>query len=371
MSVAKLHNDGFPPSVEPPGTILVVDDERVILEMCEQILKDYRVFLADNCSDALQTYQRERCDLILTDVMMPGGSGLDLLRQVKKLDPNAAVIIMTGFSEKEVVLDALKADADDFINKPLNLLQLRTAVEKALARKRLKEELASLKRLDGLKSTFLSLVSHKLRTPITAVSLFLQNIQKGVYDYSDEQFLENVKLVSAEVENLGCMVTNLLSFNRVMEEDDGLDLEPCDLNGIIAEAIYLSQGREGIGTEFVETALPLVRLDRAKITFALQQIIENAYKFSGESGHVTIALCRDEGNVEVVVVDSGIGIPRDEIAKVFEKFYQADPDNTGQVRGFGLGLFYAREFVQQHGGSIAIESEPGQGSRVTVTLPLQ
>jgi signal transduction histidine kinase len=370
MAVPESHNEGFPPSTEPTA-ILIVDDERIILEMCGQILREYRVFQAGNCSEALQTYQREQCDLIVTDVMMPGGTGLDLLREVKKLDPNAAVIIMTGFSEKEVILDALKAGADDFINKPLNLLQLRTAVEKALARKRLKEELASLKRLDGLKSTFLSLISHKLRTPITAVSLFLQNIQKGVYDYKDEQFLEYVKLINEEVESLGRMVTNLLSFSRVMEGREGLDLEPCDLNRIITEAIYLSQGRDGVGTEFDETTLPALRLDRAKITFAIQQIIENAYKFSGENGQVSITICNDAGSVKVVVSDNGIGITSGEITKVFEKFYQTDPDNTGQVRGFGLGLFYAREFVHLHGGNIAIESEPGQGSRVTVTLPMQ
>jgi signal transduction histidine kinase len=88
-------------------------------------------------------------------------------------------------------------------------------------------------------------------------------------------------------------------------------------------------------------------------------------------GHVTISLLDAEDHVCVLVSDTGVGIPRDEIPKVFEKFYQIDPGNTGQVRGFGLGLFYAREFIRLHGGSISLDSQPGLGATVTVTLPLQ
>ncbi|MDR3580630.1 MAG: response regulator [Oryzomonas sp.] len=370
MTLQTLHN-ADPRQPDTQETILVVDDEPVIRDLCEKFLSEYRVLLAGNCAEALQIYQKEHCDLILTDVMMPGGSGINLLSQVKTLDPNAVVIIMTGISQKDIVLTALREGADDFINKPLDLLQLLTAVEKSLARRRLKEEVASLKQLDRFKSNFLSLISHKLRTPITAISLFLQNVEQGVYDLGDEVFRKNIKLVNNEVEYLGRLVSDLLSFSQVMEGHEGLNLEPCDLNGILTEIVNALQRKEGIETEFQVSPLPLLNLDRGKITYAFQRIIENAYKFTGETGRVSITLCRAGDTAQVVVTDTGIGIPRQELSKVFEKFYQADPDNAGQVRGFGLGLFYAREFVRQHGGSINIDSEPQQGSTVTVTLPLQ
>jgi hypothetical protein len=156
-----------------------------------------------------------------------------------------------------------------------------------------------------------------------------------------------------------------------MEGHEGLHPEPCDLNSILTEIVSESQLKEGIETEFQASTLPLLLLDRGKITFAFQQVIENAYKFTGETGHVSISLRSAGDSVQVVVTDTGIGIPRQELSKVFEKFYQADPDNAGQVRGFGLGLFYAQEFVRQHGGSINIDSEPQRGSTVTVTLPLR
>ena len=357
------------------ATILIVDDEVMIRELCEKALTGYRVLQAGTCMDALKVYEKESIDLVLTDVMMPGGTGLDLLRRVKVLDPTAVVIIMTGFVEKDVILGALKEGADDFINKPLNLLQLKTAIEKALARKALREELANLKKLDHLKSIFLSLISHKLRTPITTISLFLQDIQHGVYDMKDPVFSQNVRMINEETLYLSRMVSDLLAFSQVMEGGAaGLQREPCDLNLIVAAVVHGSQeahSKPGIETDFNEVPLPLLNLDRKKISFALQQIIENAYKFSGEVGNVSISLLDGGDNVCVLVSDTGVGIPDDEIHKVFEKFYQIDPGNTGQVRGFGLGLFYAREFVRLHGGSVNMDSQPGLGVTVTVMLPLQ
>jgi signal transduction histidine kinase len=117
-------------------------------------------------------------------------------------------------------------------------------------------------------------------------------------------------------------------------------------------------------------SVPPLLLDRDKIAFALKQVIENAYKFSGEEGCVAISLHCAEEACRVVVSDSGPGMSREELPKIFEKFYQIDPSQTGQIRGFGLGLYYAREFVRHHGGAILVESEPGRGTKVTVNLPL-
>ncbi len=362
-----------PVSQQPPS-VLIVDDERVICDLCARVLSEYRVSIAGSCDEALRVYEQEQSDLVITDVMMPGGDGIQLLRQIKTMDPHATVIIMTGFAEKEIILNALKEDADDFISKPIQLLQLKTTVQKALGRKRLKQELATLKQLDRLKSNFLSLISHKLRTPITSISLFLQNIQRGVYEPDDAFFIQNAKLINEEATYLSRMVDDLLVFSQVMEGGGALQLEPCDLNLLVFGAMQASQEairKPGVTTDFHETQLPLLLLDRSKIAFALQQVIDNAYKFSDETGLVTISGRVENGYVVLSVSDTGSGIPDGEIHKVVEKFYQVDPDNTGQVRGFGLGLFYARDFVLQHNGKLSIASEVGKGTTVTITLPLQ
>lgn len=373
MSASLTNNKGHL-SHSSKTTILVVDDEKIMRQLCELALREYRVVQAATCEEALRLYEMEHVDLVLSDIMMPGGSGIDLLKRIKALDPNATVVIMTGFVDKEIILKALKEDADDFINKPLNLLQLKTSIEKALGRKALKEELANIKRSDELKNTFLSLVSHKLRTPITGISLFLQNLRMGVFNPDDPAFEQNIALASEEANYLGQLVADLLVFSQVMVNGTGVDKSPCDLNEIVAEVLLTGRevhGNFDVAVDFTPGALTLVQLDVSKFRFALLQVVDNAFKFSGKLGHVTIKIGSHGDTAFISVSDSGIGILESEIPKVFEKFYQIDPNHTGQIRGFGLGLFYAREFIRQNGGSISLASEPGLGTTVTISLPLQ
>jgi signal transduction histidine kinase len=368
-----LLHTGHNCSQAPLATILVVDDEPMIRGMCEQVLCNYKVLQAGSCEVALRLYETEHVDLVLSDILMPGGSGIDLLKQVKKLDPTAVVIIMTGFSDKEIILNALKEDADDFINKPLNLLQLKTSIEKALERKSIKEELLDIKHGEELKNVFLSLVSHKLRTPITGISLLLQNLKTGMFNPADPIFQQSIDMAIEEAGYLGQLVTDLLAFSQVMVDSTGISKCPNDLNEIVADVLIQCREEHSnfdVELEAAPDALPPVMLDASKIHFALHQVIDNAFKFSGKRGHISLKLGSHADSVFIVVSDSGIGIPESEISKVFEKFYQIDPDHTGQVRGFGLGLFYAREFIRQHGGSISIASEAGLGTTVTITLPL-
>lgn len=355
-------------------TILIVDDEAVIRDLCKRALKGYNVIEAGGGEAALTAFEKGGIDVVLTDVMMPCMDGIELLKRIKEQEPTIVVIVMTGFAEKDVILNALKADADDFIAKPLNLLQLKTAVDKALQKKSLKEEIAALKSLDVLKSNFLSTISHKFRTPITSISLFLQNVAAGVFSADDPEFRSHVKLISEESAYLERLVADLLVFSRVMDTGFALKKEPVLVSKVISGIFMESREialKPGITTHLdIDEAVTLLA-DREKIIFALRQIIENAFKFTGRDGEVSITLVKESGGIIIQITDSGIGIAAEDIPKIFEKFYQVDPYNTGQVRGFGLGLFYAREFIRAHGGSITIQSSPGKGTQVTVALPYE
>ena len=363
----KLHQD------VKMKTILIVDDEAVIRDLCSRALKGYNVVQAGNGQDALNLFDKGNIDVVLTDVMMPGMDGIELLKKIKQKEPTIVVIVMTGFAEKDVILNALKADADDFVSKPLNLLQLKTAIDKALVKKALKDEIASLKSLDHLKSNFLSSISHKFRTPLTSISLFLQNLTTGVFAVDDPEFKKNTKMVSEEAAYLERLVTDLLIFSRMMDTDAALHPETLDITSTIHKIMGSSleiASKPSIETIFDLAEVPLITADRKKIEFSIEQIIDNAYKFSEKNGVVNIAVHSDAQGIFVEVCDAGAGIPHEEIPKIFEKFYQIDPHNTGQVRGFGLGLYYAREFVRMHGGIITVESAVGKGSKFTVWLPL-
>ena len=357
---------------QPQLSVLVVDDEQVIRDLCSHALKEYRVVQAGSLQEALSLFRAEPTDLVLTDVMMPGGSGIELLKQIKLVDPAAVVIVMTGFGDKDVILNALQEDADDFINKPLQILQLRTAVKKALAKKALKEEIAALKRLDSQKGSFLSLISHKLRTPITSLSLALDELQRYAVQFSPEaECHERLRSMREDLQLLSRLVVSLLRFNQIMLPGAHVRLTTCDLSELVRSAVETVQWRgekPGMTLELELSCPAQLSCDRERLLFALQQVIDNAFKFTENDGTVTIRLAEQDGHAQIEVQDTGCGIPADEMPKVFERFYQVDPDVTGQVPGFGLGLFCAREIIRQHGGTIVISSQPGLGTTVTITL---
>jgi len=355
--------------------ILVVDDEPMICQLCARALSGFRIIQACDGKDALKVLDREAVDIILSDIMMPNLNGLELLNRIKERQPDQAVVLMTGFTEKEVILQALKAGADDFINKPLNLLQLRTTVEKVLDKIRMRKELLSLRQVDKLKSAFLGLISHKLKTPTTSISLFIQNLDQGI-DLEDEDFRQTLSMVAAETRHLEHLIQDLLYFSNVILQDNALHPEPLELGRIACQvALILEPEAKSRRIDFqidIQPPLPPepLILDRQRITFALRALIDNAIKFTPEGGSVQVEGRLLDDRVRLTIRDTGVGIEQAELAKVFNKFYQIDPEHTGQIRGFGLGLFYAREFVRAMGGELILESSPGLGTEAIIEFPL-
>jgi len=355
------------------STILVVDDEEIIRDLCSRALKDYRVLQADNGRDALQILNHEHVDLLLVDVMMPIMNGLDLLQQVKDKDAEQLVIVMTGYADKDIILRALKARADDFIQKPINLLQLKTSIAQALEKKALRRELMQLKQLDRLKSDFLGLVSHKLRTPTTSISLFIQNLASGTISKDDQGFALTVDEIRKESEYLAYLIQDLLYYSDIILQDSQSKTSREDLKEIIttlatAKRQTLGQNRQILRTELTGD-WPVFSVDRRRIELALGAILDNAIKFTQPGGEISLSGALSDRELSLTISDNGPGIAPEERGKIFEKFYQVDPNNTGQIRGFGLGLFYARQFVMDHGGDITLDSTVGKGTTVTIRLP--
>lgn len=354
-------------------SILIVDDEEIIRDLCARALKEYCILQAQNGQEALDILEQQTVDVVLTDVMMPNVSGLELLQQIKERDPAQLVLVMTGFADKEIILKALKAHADDFIQKPINLLQMRASVAKALEQRDLRRELLQLKQLDRLKTDFLGLVSHKLRTPATSISLFIQNLASGAVDSKDPDFAEALEAIHQESDYLACLIHDLLYYSDVLLHDNTAKDAREDLREIALAVLAENRPK----AEFKGVALlsslsgrwPIVIVNRRRIAFALTALLDNAIKFTPCGGQVRLTGEVTEEAFYLTLSDNGPGIPADEQSKIFEKFYQIDPFHTGQIRGFGLGLFYARQFIRDHGGTIRLESRPGSGTEITVRLP--
>jgi signal transduction histidine kinase len=355
------------------ATILVVDDEEIIRDLCARALKDFRILEADNGRDALQILNDRPVDLVLVDVMMPIMNGLDLLQQVKDRDADQLVIVMTGYADKDIILRALKANADDFIQKPINLLQLKTSIAQAMEKKALRRQLMQLKQLDRLKSDFLGLISHKLRTPTTSISLFIQNLASGTFNMDDPGFASAVESIRKEAEYLASLIQDLLYYSDIILQDTERKTSREDLKEITTKVVTerrqaLEQNKLALHVELTGD-WPAVTVDRRRIELALGAILDNAIKFTQIGGEITLSGEQNDQDFFLTIVDNGPGIAPEEMGKIFEKFYQVDPNHTGQIRGFGLGLFYARQFVKDHGGDITLDSTVGQGTSVTIRLP--
>lgn len=357
-------------------SLLLVDDDPAIRLLCVRVLDSFEITQATDGKEALALLKKQTFDIILSDIMMPNLSGLELLQTVKETDPEQMIVLMTAYSEKDVILQALKAGADDFLSKPVNLLQLRTTIDKAVEKQQLRRELSKLKHLDQLKSEFLGLISHKLKTPATAVSLFIQNIAADSTELNEPAFRQMLKMVQAESQHLEHLIQDLLYFSNVILHQDELRLETIDLGKMARQiAELLSPAAQKKQLQFsieIDTPFPShpLQLDRTRINFVLRALLDNAIKFTPPEGSIQLLGEQDNGKAKLTVRDTGPGIPTDEINKVFSKFYQVDPSNSGQIRGFGLGLFYAREFVHSMNGELTLESQPDFGTVATVELPI-
>jgi signal transduction histidine kinase len=357
-------------------TLLVVDDEPLIRNLCVSALEDYRVLLAEDGLQALKMLDLHDVDIVLSDVRMPNLGGLDLLLKIKEQQPDQAVILMTGYSDKSTILEALKAGADDFINKPINILQLSTTVDKVYEKQKIRQELTNLKKVDKLKSDFLGLISHKLKTPATAISLFLQNIAEGIESPDDTNFKQMLSMVQTETVHLEHLIQDLLYFSEATLQNTEQPLEPINLAAVadqtaIALRLTASSRKINFNTNLdpLQTLKPLM-LNPQKIHFAVRALLDNAIKFTPAGGTITIEGSVKNQQITLAISDTGIGIPQQEIAKIFNKFYQVDPEQTGQVRGFGLGLYYAREFIRNMGGRLHIQSHMGNGTEAIIEFPL-
>ncbi len=355
--------------------ILCADDEPIIRELCESVLDQYQVFLASDGLEALKILAVEEIDIVLSDVIMPNLDGLELLQQIKGKHPDQAVILMTGYSDKELILKALKAGADDFISKPINILQLTTTVEKVFEKQKIRKELADLKHTDQLKSDFLGLISHKLKTPATAISLFIQNIAEGIESPDDHNFKQMVGMVQAETVHLEQLIQDLLYFSEATLQKEALDLEPIDL-GLIADRVTFALQPAALHKRVdLENSIQIplsptpLMLNPQRISFAIRALLDNAIKFTPQGGDIKITGEVTHKQITIKIKDTGIGMHHQELAKIFNKFYQIDPEHTGQIRGFGLGLYYARDFIRNMGGQLSIESQPGQGTVATMEFP--
>jgi len=232
------------------------------------------------------------------------------------------------------------------------------------------QDLTQLRRLETVRRDFISNLSHELRTPLASLKALTETLQDGALDDppAARRFIDRIQ---AEVDALTQMAQELLDLSRIESGQVALDLKsfaPCKLLHSSAERMRLQAERAGLAL-LVDCPpdLPNVHADEPRIEQVLVNLIHNAVKFTRPGGSVTLLAEAGEGLVRFAVRDTGIGIPAEDLPRVFERFYKIDRARSSG--GTGLGLSIARHLVESHGGKIWVESLEGRGSTFWFSLP--
>jgi two-component system sensor histidine kinase GlrK len=254
--------------------------------------------------------------------------------------------------------------------QPLNILSPPEIKDLATAFDTMCER---LRELDDMKKDFISHVSHKLRTPLTAIQEASSMLLEGVFTRAPDKEYELFSIIKDECKRLIDEVNRILDLSRMEAGMMDYHFETCGIIPIIQKIVLkltpLGQ-KKGVDFEVnLRDELPLVRIDQERITQVVEELLGNALKFTAGEDKITIsALTNKTGMLEVSVADTGCGIPEKELERVFDKFKRIEGGRAA-ARGTGLGLSIAKHIITVHGGQIWAGSEPKKGSVFSFTLP--
>jgi len=236
----------------------------------------------------------------------------------------------------------------------------------------LQQKMEDLRRMDRIRTDFVANVSHELKTPLTLIKGYTETLQ-GETIGDEARAGRFISIIKEHADRLGNIVDDLLSLSELESSKDFIDKTQFDLKKL-ADDISLGFGRalankkqtlsvETQGDDFT------INADRDKIEQVLVNLLDNAIKYTGESGLIEISIVDRGGEIRLAVSDDGIGIAKEHLDRIFERFYRADKARSRELGGTGLGLSIAKHIVLAHKGTITVESKPGRGTTVIVTLP--
>jgi two-component system, OmpR family, phosphate regulon sensor histidine kinase PhoR len=253
-------------------------------------------------------------------------------------------------------------------------MPLRDVSEKRIGILIVFNDVTELKQLENMRRDFVANVSHEIKTPLTAIKGFVETLQLGGVEKAEERerFLG---IISNHVDRLSAIVDDLLNLSRIEREDEEKTIHRTDvqLRPVIQNAIGICRPTaddRGIALDLVSCDLSIVgRIDPSLIEQALVNLLDNAIKYSNRESRVEVSATANDADIRIEVRDHGIGISREHIPRLFERFYRVDKARSRKLGGTGLGLSIVKHIVQAHGGEVSVESSPGAGSFFTLTLP--
>ncbi len=376
-------------------SVLLVDDEPSIRLTMGEFLKraGYSVFTAADY-DSAAVHNAEDIDVAVVDINLPGKSGVQLLQKLCAAEAYVPVIMITGEPNLSVIPEIVRAGAYDFIAKPIVKDVLLNAVARAADKKRLTDEKLRLEqeikrhaeelemrvaeRTAELVETHKRLVhqeriaalgraaaqvAHEVKNPLAGLLLYSLHLKSKAEKFSESE-ASLVDKIADTIEQLIRRVEQILGFARPLS----LSPRPGDLNKIINRVLELLRPQSTANKVEVRLALDqnaaTAMIDEASMNGALMNLILNAIEAMPKGGTLSITTAAADGTLRLEITDTGRGISEEEAKNIFEPFY------TTKEQGLGLGMPYAKKIIEQHGGTVSVASRPGEGTKLSIAVPL-
>lgn len=378
--------------------ILIAEDEIGIRTALTILLEEegYQVTTAKDGHEAMDVVRGKEIDLVVSDIRMPGMSGLQFLEEVRKLPYGPEIILITAFGSVETAIQAMKKGARDFLLKPFSNDLMKMTVRRVLELRELSEENKKLRELERMKNEFIAMIAHELRTPLTAIKGYLTLVLSGTSGDLGEMQKKYLQVVNQNSEKLQRIVDEVLDISQLEKSELSLRAVSTNLINVIGKTIAAVQEpleEKGLKLEVnVDASLSPAVIDPRRLRQVLIALLENAIAFGPPHSRIWIRIRKWGGEAsyradelpasyvdftalepgeyfEVTVEDEGPGIPKERLSDVFKKFFQVEELYVRQVGGMGLGLSLCKRIVEVMNGRIWVKSRLGEGSRFSFILP--
>jgi two-component system, sensor histidine kinase and response regulator len=364
--------------------ILVVDDNKNNIQVIGSLLKKkkYSLGFAFDGKQALNSLEQNNdYDLILLDVDMPVMDGYETCKAIRKDEKlkDIPVIFLTAYAEIENMLLGFDLGAQDYITKPFNSWELLARVNTQLMLKQktdqIKEYAIELEKLNATKDKFFSIIAHDLRNPFAGLMMTTQALLRNMRKIDIKEIEDYIREFYDTAKRGNELLENLLEWSK--SQRGKITLMPLDisLKKIIDECTVLVSPQANAKKIKILNEIPddlILSVDENLIKTIIRNLLTNAVKFTFESGYVKIKSCRQKKHIEVSVIDNGMGMSEEIRNNLFMIANNSHiRQGTLKEKGTGLGLIVCKEFIEQLGGTIWVESEEGKGSTFIFTIPTE
>lgn len=361
-------------------SILLVDDDETFLGIAQPILEAnaFTVHAVNNVSQAESTLETVTPDLIISDIEMPGKSGLEFLRTVHSLPEmeNVPFIFLSANADDDSLALGKELGSDDYLTKPVNYKLLLATVKGKLKKKAIQQR-SQNHQIETIKNQLLRMFSHEMRTPLTSIIGATEMLSDPEANFSAGEMTLFLEMLQSNSQRLTSMFDDYLLVTRIESGELNADfystphtIDPHELveNVLVHHFKSSSQRRIMVvnNAQSGEVTCPILV---SHIETVLSKLIDNAIKFSSSDSSVVITGHGDGPKLRFSVADTGCGVPPEAYASMYDKFFQVNRE-TMEQQGSGLGLYIVKKLTERYGGNVWFESEVGRGTTFHVELPV-